>query len=58
MNLDFLGAIPIDMRARQLADEGKPVILENAKSDISMAIMGIATKIDDLVKKESESAVI
>jgi ATP-binding protein involved in chromosome partitioning len=47
MNLDFLGAIPIDMRARQLADEGKPVILENAKSDISMAIMGIAKKIDD-----------
>jgi Mrp family chromosome partitioning ATPase len=58
MNLDFLGAIPIDMRARQLADEGKPVILENAKSDISMAILNIVEKIEGLVKKESESAVI
>ena len=39
-------------------DEGKPVILENAKSDISIAIMGIVKKIDGLVRKESESVVV
>jgi ATP-binding protein involved in chromosome partitioning len=55
MNLDFLGSIPIDMQARQLADEGKPVIIENAKSAISIAIMTIVKKIDNLVRKESES---
>ena len=58
MDVGFLGTIPINIQARQLADEGKPVILENAKSDISIVIMGIAKKIDDLVKKESESVVV
>ena len=58
MDVDFLGAIPINIQARQLADEGKPVILENAKSDISIAIMGIVKKIDGLVRKESESVVV
>ena len=58
MDVDFLGAIPINIQARQLADEGKPVILENAKSDISIVIMGIVKKIDDLVRKENESVVV
>jgi len=58
MDVDFLGVIPINIQARQLADEGKPVILENVKSDISIAIMGIVKKIDDLVKKENESVVV
>jgi Mrp family chromosome partitioning ATPase len=58
MDVDFLGAIPINIQARQLADEGKPVILENTKSDISIAIMDIAKKIDDLVRKEDESVVV
>ncbi len=57
MDVDFLGAIPINIQARQLADEGRPVILENAKSDISIAIMGIVKKIDDLVREESKSIV-
>jgi len=58
MNLDFLGTIPIDMQARQLADQGKPVIIENAKSDISMAIMGIAKKIDDHCHIKNEQHLI
>ncbi len=58
MDVDFLGVIPINIEARQLADKGKPVILENAKSDISIAIMGISKKIDNLVRKESESVVV
>lgn len=57
-DVDFLGTIPINIQARKLADEGKPVILENAKSDISIAIMGIVKKIDDLVRKENESVVV
>lgn len=58
MDVDFLGEIPINIQARQLADEGKPVILENAKSDISIAIIGIIKKIDDLVRKKNESVVV
>ena len=58
MDVDFLGAIPISIQARQLADEGKPVVLENAKSDISIVIMGIVKKIDDIVRKENESVVV
>jgi ATP-binding protein involved in chromosome partitioning len=55
MDVDFLGAIPINIQARQLADEGKPVILENAKSDISMAFMTIVKKLNDRVRKENET---
>jgi len=58
MDVDFLGEIPINIQARQLADEGKPVILENAESDISIALMGIVKKIDGFVRKENKSVVV
>ena len=40
----------MNIRARQLADEGKPVILEDAESDISKSIMSIVDKIEKLVE--------
>lgn len=48
MNVDFLGAIPISLEARKLADKGKPIIIENKKSDISVTIFQIIKKITEI----------
>ena len=50
MIVTFLGSIPINIRARQLADEGKPIILEDTESDISKSIKRIVDKIEKLVE--------
>lgn len=50
MIVTFLGSIPINIRARQLADEGKPIILEDKESDISKSIKRIVDKIEKLVE--------
>jgi len=44
-NVNFLGAIPINIDARKMADEGKPVVIENPKADISIAISDIVEKV-------------
>ena len=49
MMVTFLGSIPMNIRARQLADNGKPIILEDIESDISKAILKIVDKIEKLV---------
>ncbi|HPE87386.1 MAG: Mrp/NBP35 family ATP-binding protein [Bacteroidales bacterium] len=45
LNVNFLGAIPINIDARIMADEGKPVVIENPKADISAIIFDIVGKI-------------
>jgi len=50
MNIDFLGTIPINLEARELADKGKPVVIENKKADISIEICRIVTKIETKFK--------
>lgn len=50
MNVEFLDSIPINVKARQLADEGRPIILEDSESDISKSIIGIVDKIEKLVE--------
>jgi len=46
MNIPFLGAIPINLEARKLADKGKSIIIENKESDISIAIYHIVIEIE------------
>lgn len=46
MGIEFLGKIPINIEARILSDEGKPIVIEDEKSDISKSIMEIVDKID------------
>jgi ATP-binding protein involved in chromosome partitioning len=48
MNISFLGAIPINIEARKMADEGKPVVIENPKADISVTMLDIGEKIKKL----------
>jgi len=46
LNIPFLGAIPINLEARQFADNGKSIIIENKEADISIAIYNIVKEIE------------
>jgi ATP-binding protein involved in chromosome partitioning len=48
MNISFLGAIPVNLEVRKLADEGKPVIIENREADISVTIFNIVKEIENM----------
>jgi len=52
MNITFLGAIPINLEVRKLADEGKPVIIENREADISITIFNIVKEIEDMFNEK------
>jgi len=57
MNVMFLGALPINIKARRLADEGKSIIMEDKKADISIAILDIVKKINEIFKNEKEKSI-
>ncbi|MDD3321964.1 MAG: Mrp/NBP35 family ATP-binding protein [Paludibacter sp.] len=46
MHVDFLGEIPINLEARELADQGKSIIFENKEADMSKAIFHIVREIE------------
>jgi len=46
----YLGDIPIDPEAREKADEGIPVILEDEREDISQKIKKIAKRIEEILE--------
>jgi len=48
MGIPFLGAIPINIEARKLADEGKSIIIEKKDADMSLAIFEIVNKIENV----------
>lgn len=48
MNVLYLGMLPIDIEARKMADEGKPIILENKDAGISVAIFEILNIIENI----------
>ena len=54
-NINFLGEIPINIEARKLADEGKPIVIENEKADISIAVFEIIRKIEALYNNDKTS---
>jgi hypothetical protein len=45
MSVSFLGALPMDIEARRMADGGKPVILENRDNHLSVAMRDIARQV-------------
>ena len=49
MNIPFLGAIPINLDARKMADEGKPIIIEKCDADMSIVIFQIITKVEEIL---------
>jgi len=52
LNVHFLGKVPISLRARAGADEGRPIILEDEEADISQALLGVADGVAKLAKGE------
>jgi ATP-binding protein involved in chromosome partitioning len=48
LRIPFLGSVPINLKAREGADEGKPIILTDANADISLALLKIADGIMSL----------
>ena len=55
MNIPFLGAIPININARKMADEGKPIVIENAKADISVTIFHIVKEIENMFSENTKA---
>jgi len=49
MNVLFLGTLPIDIETREMSDKGKPVILENKETHMSVAMIDIVKKIEDIL---------
>ena len=55
MNIPFLGSIPINLEARKMADEGKPIIIENKEANISIEIYNIIRKIETIFNKNTKN---
>ena len=51
-DIAFLGAIPINLEARKLSDEGKPIIIEDSEADISRTIFQIVRNIENMFDAE------
>jgi len=49
LKVSFLGALPIDIEARKKADIGKPIILDDKTADLSLGIMDIIKKMEDIL---------
>jgi ATP-binding protein involved in chromosome partitioning len=45
LGLDFLGEIPLDVRVREGADAGRPIVISEPESPVSKAIEEIAQKV-------------
>lgn len=44
LNINLLSAIPINIDEGKIANEGKPIVIENPKVDISIAILILLKK--------------
>jgi len=57
LGVPFLGTLPINIETRRLADEGKPILLEDINADISLAVMDVVKKIDNVFDVETVSSI-
>jgi Mrp family chromosome partitioning ATPase len=48
----FLGALPIDPEARRLADQGRPILLEDEAAPISAGLLETVSRIETMVDTE------
>ncbi len=51
--VSFLGELPMDIEARRMADKGKLIVNENREAGISIAIMDIVKKIENILDSKS-----
>ncbi len=50
LNVHFLGKIPLDLKTREGADEGRPILLEDEEAEISQALLQVADKVITLAE--------
>ena len=56
MMIPFLGAVPMDSRTRQFADEGRPVILEDSDTETTAALKAIVGKVKHVVDRTATAS--
>jgi ATP-binding protein involved in chromosome partitioning len=42
LGVDFLGRVPMNPKARETADNGKPIVLSDERADVSQALLRVA----------------
>ena len=52
LNVHFLGKIPIDLKAREDADAGRPIVLEDEEAGISRALLRVAERVIALAETQ------
>jgi ATP-binding protein involved in chromosome partitioning len=52
MGVSLLGSVPISLRARAGADEGRPIVLEDEQASISQALASVATAMVEEIERE------
>jgi len=50
LGVHFLGRVPIDLRAREGADQGRPILLEDEEAEISCALLRVAEAVVELAE--------
>lgn len=53
MDVRFLGRIPIVVSARELADEGRPFVLENERNEISREMISVARAVAEIGDRQT-----
>ena len=53
LGVEFLGRVPIDLKAREEADRGRPILLCDDRADISRAFLSIAESVAALMAADS-----
>jgi ATP-binding protein involved in chromosome partitioning len=54
MDIKFLGSIPIDIAAREAADNGEPIIVNNINNNVSVNFMQIIERIETVLTSDKE----
>ncbi|HUU45931.1 MAG TPA: Mrp/NBP35 family ATP-binding protein [Acidobacteriota bacterium] len=49
MAIPFLGSLPMDVRTRELADQGQPIIHEGAETEIAIALTAIIERVEHMM---------
>ncbi|MBI3950190.1 MAG: Mrp/NBP35 family ATP-binding protein [Acidobacteria bacterium] len=57
LQVRFMGRVPMNLKARQGADEGKPIILEDEKADISQALFEMVEAVVKLIEEDENNLV-
>jgi ATP-binding protein involved in chromosome partitioning len=56
LDVALLGSVPIDLRARAGADQGRPIVLEDEKSEMSLALGEIADAMVRWTRQDTPAA--